>query len=396
MSKVALSNASKWKEGIIVLISGTAVFLGGMTATGQPRFYRNVLMPIGQKLFDAETAHQWTIKLAKWRALPYIKPLDSSVLKSRVWNLDFDNPVGLAAGFDKQGEAVDGLLKLGFGFVEVGSVTPEPQPGNAKPRVFRLPEDGAVINRYGFNSDGHTVVLERLTSRGTDTRSPGVVGVNLGKNASSADAVGDYVSGVRAFGDIADYLVVNVSSPNTPGLRAMQRREALLALVAAATDARDRLARSPRPPLLVKVAPDLTREEKVDVAAVVSRPGSGVDGIVVSNTTISRPAGLKSEHAAETGGLSGAPLKSLATETIRDFYALTSGAVPIIGVGGVASGRDAYEKIKAGASLVQLYTAFVYHGPPIARTVNEELEKLLVADGYKSVSEAVGADHKSV
>uniref|UniRef100_A0A8C3LZ35 Dihydroorotate dehydrogenase (quinone), mitochondrial n=1 Tax=Chrysolophus pictus TaxID=9089 RepID=A0A8C3LZ35_CHRPC len=297
---------------------------------------------------------------------------------------------------DKHGEAVDGLYRMGFGFVEVGTVTPEPQEGNPKPRVFRLVEDEAVINRYGFNSHGHAAVERRLRARQeaqlklTAVGMP--LGVNLGKNKSSTDAAADYVAGVQTLGPLADYLVVNVSSPNTPGLRDLQGKAELRDLLTKVLAERDMLSCERKPAVLVKIAPDLTEQDKQDIAGVVCEVG--VDGLIVSNTTISRPSGLQSTQRLESGGLSGKPLRELSTQTVREMYALTQGRVPIIGVGGVSSGRDALEKIRAGASLVQMYTALVYYGPPVVGAVKRELEELLREQGFKSVMEAVGADHR--
>ncbi|KAM6063553.1 dihydroorotate dehydrogenase (quinone), mitochondrial isoform 3-T3 [Theristicus caerulescens] len=315
----------------------------------------------------------------------------------RVLGQRFRNPVGLAAGFDKQGEAVDGLYKMGFGFVEVGTVTPKPQEGNPRPRVFRLAEDEAVINRYGFNSHGHAAVERRLRARQeTQLRLTGVgmpLGVNLGKNKSSTDAAADYVAGVRTLGPLADYLVVNVSSPNTPGLRDLQGKAELRDLLTKVLAERDMLPCERKPAVLVKIAPDLTAQDKQDIASVICE--LGVDGLIVSNTTVSRPSSLRSRQCTEPGGLSGKPLRELSTRTIREMYSLTRGRVPIIGVGGVSSGRDALEKIRAGASLVQMYTALVYHGPPVVGAVKRELEELLREQGFKNVMEAVGADHRA-
>ncbi|NXD14874.1 PYRD dehydrogenase, partial [Nothocercus nigrocapillus] len=313
-----------------------------------------------------------------------------------VFGRRFCNPVGLAAGFDKHGEAVDGLYGMGFGFVEVGTVTPQPQEGNPKPRVFRLAEDEAIINRYGFNSHGHAAVQRRLRARLPAQRrlsEAGMpLGINLGKNRSSADAAADYVAGVRALGPLADYLVVNVSSPNTPGLRDLQGRAKLRSLLSKVLSERDALPCERKPAVLVKIAPDLSAQDKQDIAGVVCE--LGVDGLIVSNTTVSRPRGLRSRQRTEPGGLSGAPLRELSTQTVRDMYALTQGRVPIVGVGGVSSGRDALEKIRAGASLVQMYTALVYHGPPAVRAVKQELQELLREQGFDSVAAAVGADHR--
>ncbi|XP_066050391.1 dihydroorotate dehydrogenase (quinone), mitochondrial isoform X1 [Chamaea fasciata] len=314
----------------------------------------------------------------------------------RVLGQQFRNPLGLAAGFDKQCEAVDGLYKMGFGFVEVGTVTPKPQEGNPKPRVFRLAEDKAVINRYGFNSHGHAAVERRLRARQETqnrlTRAGMPLGVNLGKNKSSADAAADYVAGVRTLGPLADYLVVNVSSPNTPGLRDLQGKAELRDLLSKVLVERDLLPCKRKPAVLVKIAPDLTAQDKQDIASVVCE--IGVDGLIVGNTTVSRPSSLRSRQRMEPGGLSGKPLRELSTQTIREMYALTQGRVPIIGVGGVSSGQDALEKIRAGASLVQLYTALVYHGPPVVRAVKRELEELLRASrtSWRQLEQITAAD----
>ncbi|ESO81935.1 hypothetical protein LOTGIDRAFT_170476 [Lottia gigantea] len=374
---------------VIVCGGGTLLFFGLSTYRGDEKFYTNMVMP-ATRLLDAETAHNLAVKVSKYNILRKPPP-DPPSLESKLWGRKFSNPVGLAAGFDKQGEAVEGLLRMGFGFVEVGSVTPEPQSGNPKPRVFRLKEDKAVINRYGFNSDGHQVVADRLNKQIFSEK--GIMGVNLGKNKTSPDPVADYIKGVQVFGKMADYLVVNISSPNTPGLRAMQGRKQLEELLQKVSTERDKL--KTRVPLLVKIAPDLTSDEKKDIADIVTKSKSGVDGLIVSNTTVSRPESLQSQNKAETGGLSGLPLKQLSTSTISDMYKLTQGKIPIIGVGGIASGQDAYEKIKAGASLIQLYTALVYHGPPVVKKIKKELDQLLQADGYSNVQDAIGMDHKS-
>lgn len=331
---------------------------------------------------DPETAHDWAI----WALSKALVPANHTGQEDRsppslevsLWDdaCVFPNPVGVAAGFDKHAQAVKGLLGLGLGFVEVGSVTPRPQDGNPKPRMFRLEEDRAVINRYGFNSHGVAAVKRRLQDywegrlradeegrEKTDEGRRGLVGVNVGKNKTTERAEEDYVLGVRELAPYADYLVVNVSSPNTPGLRSLQRKGAFQSLIQAvqrelkgpsghargsATNVRGR-----RVPLLIKVAPDLTEEEKKDIAAVALE--TGIDGLIVSNTTVTRPPTLRSRHAGETGGLSGSPLKELATQTVHDFYRLTGyGQLPIIGVGGIGSGQDAYDKIQAGASLVQV------------------------------------------
>lgn len=346
---------------------------------------------------DGETAHvlgvqglSQSLPVRRFLGLVDTYP-DPKILNCKVFGLNFPNPLGMAAGFDKNGECIDGVHDMGFGFAELGSVTPLPQPGNPLPRVFRLKEDRCVINRYGFNSQGLEVVRARLLARqehGPDSYKKGVVGVNLGKNKLQEDATVDYVKGVQMLGEFADYLVVNVSSPNTPGLRSLQGREQLLNLLAEVKQARDDLPR--RVPLLVKIAPDLTSDDKDDIAAVVLNVG--VDGMIISNTTIARPESLRSPNKDEAGGLSGPILMEPSTQLIKDMYRLTDGTIPIIGVGGVSSGHDAYRKIRAGASLVQLYTSFTYDGPAVAANIKEELTRLLLSDGFSSVEEAIGVD----
>jgi dihydroorotate dehydrogenase len=311
---------------------------------------------------------------------------DPPILAQRLWGLPFPNPVGLAAGYDKDARVPDAMRKLGFGFVEIGTVTPRPQPGNPKPRVFRLERDQAIINRMGFNSGGLDPVVDRLSRR----REKGIVGVNLGKNRDSRDAAADYAEGVRRVAGLSDYIAVNISSPNTPGLRDLQGRASLEALLRAVLRAREESGS--RVPLLVKIAPDLTRSEREDIASVVLE--AGFDGLIISNTTVERPAELVSPNAQEAGGLSGSPLFSPSTMLLAEMYRLTKGRVPLIGVGGIASASDAYAKIRAGASLVQLYTALVFSGPQLVSRIKDGLADLLVADGCATVAEAVGTAHR--
>jgi dihydroorotate dehydrogenase len=334
-----------------------------------------------------EAAHELTLRALEvgsrgsLRDSAARKP-DPPALTQRLWGLDFANPVGLAAGYDKDARVPDAMRRLGFGFVEVGTVTPRPQPGNPKPRVFRLDQDQAIINRLGFNSSGLDAVCDRLSRR---VRS-GIVGVNLGKNRDTEDASGDYADGILRAAGLADYLVVNVSSPNTPGLRELQHRATLAVLLHRLLDLRGETGC--RVPLLVKIAPDLTSEECKDIAQVAL--DTGIDGLIVSNTTIARPPSLVSRYAAEVGGLSGRPLFDPSTTLLADMYRLTRGRLPLIGVGGIASGGDAYLKIRAGASLVQLYTALVFAGPALVNQIKSELAELLRRDGFASVTEAVG------
>jgi dihydroorotate dehydrogenase len=333
---------------------------------------------------DPETAHRLTIRMLKSGKGPKAR-VNSPELAIRVAGMNFPNPLGLAAGFDKNAQAANAMLDLGFGFVEVGAVTPRPQPGNPRPRVFRLRDDAAVINRYGFNNDGLEKVAMRLARR----KKRGIVGVNLGANKDSADRVDDYVKGVAALSGLVDFYTVNISSPNTPGLRALQDKAALNDLMVRVIAERDRAA--PVTPVFLKIAPDLADEDKADIADVVS--ALRLDGLIVSNTTIARAAGLRSRHAREAGGLSGKPLFATSTALLREFYAALGGRTALIGVGGISCARDAYEKILAGASLVQLYTAMIYEGPGLPSRILKDLPGFLKADGFQTIADAVGAGH---
>lgn len=301
-------------------------------------------------------------------------------LAMTVAGLTFPNPIGMAAGFDKDGEVPDALLGLGFGHAEVGSITPLPQAGNPRPRQFRLVEDRAVINRMGFNNGGAAAAAERLAVR---NRRPGIVGINIGANKDSADRIADYATMTRIMAPLASYLTVNISSPNTPGLRALQDEAALTGLLDAVIAARG----ADGPPIFLKVAPDLEPADIDAIARIVLDRQLG--GLIVSNTTISRPP-LVSAHGGEGGGLSGAPLRDLAQQRLRDFRAATGGAIPLIGVGGIATAEDAFARIRAGASLVQLYSAMVYAGPGIARQIGRGLEQLVKQYGFSTIAEAVG------
>lgn len=336
------------------------------------------------RVLPPETAHGLTLRALKLLPLA-AAAADDPILRATVFDKDFRNPIGLAAGFDKDAEVIKPVLGLGFGFVEVGSVTPEPQFGNPRPRIFRLREDRAVINRLGFNSRGADVVAGRL--RRYRKRNGGLVGVNLGKNKDSDNASADYAAAAEKLAPYADYLVLNVSSPNTPGLRTLQRIQELDSILAEVKKS----VGHPRPPILIKVAPDLTDDDKEDIAVAV--PRWQVAGLIISNTTVARPEALKSPRKNEAGGLSGPPLFPMSTEALREMYALTSGRVPLVGVGGVASGADAYAKIRAGASLVQLYTGLVYRGPGLVADIKRDLATLLRRDGFENVADAVGADH---
>ncbi|MGB3470628.1 MAG: quinone-dependent dihydroorotate dehydrogenase [Erythrobacter sp.] len=337
---------------------------------------------------DSETGHR--LAIAGLKALPSRGARSSlaqpSAIAIEVAGLNFPNPVGVAAGFDKDAEVPDALLGMGFGFTEVGSITPRPQAGNPKPRLFRLIEDKAVINRMGFNNAGGEAALERLSKR---QGAGGIVGVNIGANKDSQDRIADYAAMATLLSPYASYLAVNVSSPNTPGLRALQDESALAELIDGVIAARDAVMQQGGPPVFLKVAPDL---EPADIDAIARIAlDKKLGALIVSNTTISRPA-LASRHAGETGGLSGAPLRPLALERVRDFRKATGGAIPLVGVGGIATAEHAWERIKAGASLVQLYSAMVYEGPGLGARIASGIERLMKREGFAAIAEAVGSE----
>ncbi len=334
---------------------------------------------------DPERAHGLSVRALALGLVPLSGPVTSARLATRLAGLDLPNPVGLAAGYDKNAEAVGPLSRAGFGFVEVGAATPRPQPGNPRPRLFRLSEDRAVINRFGFNNHGMEAIGTRLA--GASHAVP--IGLNLGANKDSADRAADFGRVLAHCGAHVDFATVNVSSPNTERLRELQGKAALAGLLSGVVDVRSRLARPI--PLFLKIAPDLSPEELTDVAEVAL--ANGVDGIIATNTTLSRE-GLASRHAAETGGLSGAPLFDRSTRVLARLSALTEGRLPLIGVGGVGSAEQAYQKIRAGASAVQLYSAMVYGGLSLAAQIARGLDALLARDGYQTVAEAVGSGQR--
>ena len=416
----------------------------GRSSLAYHSFCDTIVTPLLRRFLDPEQAHAVAVQCAKQQLAPRHHPsaLEQLVdLQTTVWGITFSNPIGLAAGFDKDAQIPGPMLQLGFGSVEVGSVTPLPQPGNPTPRMYRLIPDGGIINRYGFNSRGATVVADNLklfrygpqqipieeNETNNDSsqpmqqiiihslqliiktglylwhivfptpnyQAPRIVGVNLGKNKESANEtmILDYQIGIRTMGEYADYLVINVSSPNTPGLRDLQRPEALQELLHAAIQERNQLSR-PTVPLLVKLSPDLSNEELVDIANIVM--SCGIDGLIVSNTTNARPSSLQSPHKNELGGLSGVPLKERSTECIRILYQATQGTVPIIGVGGISNAHDVMEKLKAGASLVQLYSILALEGPGVVSRMRHDLAALMRQEGFKTVMEIVGYDHEEM
>ncbi len=333
----------------------------------------------------AETAHQATIGLLKMAAglLPRA-PADDPRLHQTLFGLAFNNPVGLAAGFDKNAEVPDAMLRLGFGFAECGTVTPRPQSGNPRPRLFRLEEDKAVINRLGFNNEGMEGAAARLRRRARH----GIVGINIGANKDSADRISDYRTGFIHLSNLADYVTVNISSPNTPGLRGLQNRAELEQLLQQLNHARERSQH--HVPILLKIAPDLDDKALDDIAAVVLQ--SGIEGMIISNTTLARPTSLQSRNASETGGLSGAPLMQPSTQILKAMRQRVGQKLILIGAGGIASGRDAYVKIRAGASLVQLYSALIYQGPQLVTRIKQDLLTHLSQDGFSTLSDAIGVD----
>ena len=337
------------------------------------------------RALPAETAHRATVRLIATFAplLPAARP-DDARLGTSVLGLHFPNPIGLAAGFDKDAEVPDAMLKLGFGFVECGTVTPRPQAGNPRPRLFRLAEDRAVINRMGFNNRGMDAAATHLQAR----RPMGIVGINIGANKDSADRIADYAQAFARLAPLADYVTANISSPNTPGLRGLQNKDELTRLLSVLTDAR---ARTGFTPILLKIAPDLDEHALDDIAGAVV--ASGIEGVIVSNTTVARPL-LGSANAHEMGGLSGRPLFAPSTEILRRMRTRLPRHIALIGVGGISSGADAYEKIRAGAALVQLYTGLVYEGPGLISRLKRELLACLTRDGFATIADAVGADNR--
>ena len=345
-----------------------------------------MLIPV-LHLLPPECAHRVAIQSLKLGLMPRRDPTGLRRLRTSVAGLSLPNPLGLAAGFDKNAEAVSGLAKTGFGWLEVGTITPKPQSGNPKPRLFRLVRDRALINRMGFNNGGMEAARRRLAGR---DRSDGVVGANIGANRTSKDPVGDYVACLQALYPVVDYVTINVSSPNTPGLRDLQARARLTDLLQSLLSARSALVGAASvKPLFLKIAPDLEADDEADVAEVAT--ALGIDGLIIGNTTTARPTTLVDPRRGEAGGLSGRPLFEPSTAQLRRFFRLTGGALPLIGVGGIESGAGAFAKIQAGASAVQLLTGLIYQGPAVIARILAELDQLLDRGGFTRLSEAVGS-----
>ena len=340
---------------------------------------------------DPEVAHRLAIRMLQFAPLPPGPP-DESRLATRVFGLNFPNPIGIAAGFDKHAEIPDALLRAGFGFVEVGTVTPLPQPGNPRPRLFRLDADQAVINRLGFNSQGADAVLRRLAARAS---AGGIVGINVGANKDAPDRVADYVRLIEKFAAVASYVTVNISSPNTPGLRDMQQAGVLDDLLARVIDARERVTKNAGPtPVLLKIAPDLSLPDLDDVVGVAR--ARRVDGMIIGNTTVTRPAGLRDTQAREAGGLSGRPLLPLADRMLAESYVRAEGAFPLVGAGGIDFGTSALGKIRAGASLIQIYSGLVFRGLGLVGEIKAAMLAALERDGSQTIADYVGADAAAV
>lgn len=342
---------------------------------------------------DPENAHKAGLFAMKKGVHPQFPAIDDPRLKVNLWGRQFPNPVGLAAGFDKNAEVMGPMLKMGFGFVEVGTVTPKPQEGNPSPRIFRDAKNEAVINRMGFPNQGMDIfkinIKQFLEQK---SRPAGLVGINIGMNKDQTDPAQDYCHLLRHLGSYGDYFTINISSPNTPGLRNLQQRDNLLNLITLIKEERSQSCdKISPPPLLVKLAPDLDESQQSEIAETALE--AGIDGLILTNTTLDRPEFLPAAFRGELGGLSGKPLTTKSTEIIHNFYKVTQGKIPIIGAGGISSGQDAYDKIKAGASLIQLYSALVYHGPELANKINNDLLTLMERDGLNSITQAVGAGH---
>ncbi len=398
------STPSSNKDGIsplVAIVGGAAltlgaVFWGSGGRAGKPYAFCGDRAVSLLRLLDPETAHKVTVMALKYGFGPIDESTKTDVLSVRLWGKTFRNCVGMAAGFDKQGEVMDPLLRLGFGFVEIGGVTPLPQDGNPKPRMFRLPEDGALINRFGLNSEGADVVSKRVELWREKKPQNGIVGVNMAKTTGSMSALKDYCTGAKLFGANADFVVLNFSCPNVKWTKNLGKggsgEESIRNIIRAVQEELKKIENEGREPasLLIKLGPDMTMKEKQEMANVALE--TGVHGLIVSNTSSRRPSDLKCSSKSERGGLSGRPIREMANQTLRDVYRMTEGKIPIVGCGGICNADDAYERIRSGASLIQLYTALVYEGPSLIPRIKKGLEERLRRDGFKCIEDVVGVD----
>jgi dihydroorotate dehydrogenase len=352
--------------------------------------YYQYFKPLLFKL-PPETAHNLAIKALQYGILPKPKITNYPSLKNNIFGIDFENPVGMAAGFDKNAEVFSALYNFGFGFVECGTVTPKAQAGNPKPRLFRLEEDQAIINRLGFNNKGSDYFLENIKNKKSDQQ---IIGINIGKNKDTKNAIDDYLKLLDQLYDYGSYITVNISSPNTKNLRDLQKADELEVFLQAIMHKKNQLKMEYKKsvPILVKIAPDLSESEQESIAAITLK--NQIDGLIISNTTIHRPENLQSNFKSEGGGLSGKPLFSISNQVLKNIYRLTSQKIPIIAVGGISNTADAYQKIKLGASLVQLYSAFIYQGFGLVEEIKKDLDECLKKDGFRNIGEAVGVENR--
>ena len=341
------------------------------------------------RLLPPELSHTITINFLKYFKVRQ-KNIEDPILAQHLMGLDFENPIGLAAGFDKNAEVMHSMFSFGFGFIEVGTITPQPQTGNIKPRVFRLSEDKAIINSLGFNNKGIKKIKKNLIKHQKSYLNNKIVGVNIGKNKNSSEAIDDYLIGLEELGDLASYITINISSPNTEGLRDLQLRGKIEKLIKKIMDKRDEIKNIITRPILIKISPDLNEDQLRDIALISL--ANNIDGLILTNSTIKRDNNLISINKERKGGLSGKPLFDNSNVVLKKMFELTNGQIPLIGFGGVSSGRDCYEKIKSGASLIQLYTALVYSGPNLINNLKSDLIDLIKTDGYKNISEVVGKE----
>ncbi len=339
------------------------------------------------KFLPPELAHSFSIQALKYLNLKYDN-INDPILSQHILGLDFPNPIGLAAGFDKNAEVISSMFSLGFGFIEVGTITPLPQNGNPKPRVFRLEEDKGIINSLGFNNKGILKAKKNLIKFKSSSNKNRIVGVNLGINKNSTDSINDYLFGIESFCNLANYITINISSPNTVGLRDLQLRGKIENLIKQVVLKREKIDSLTKIPIFIKISPDLNDDQLRDIALISL--ANNIDGLIITNTTINRPNNLLSKNKNFKGGLSGKPLFQASNKILKKMYNLTNGQIILIGVGGISSGSDCYEKIKSGASLIQLYSALTFSGPSLISKIKKELVDLIKTDGYKNISDLIG------